>query len=537
MVWKLWNKLDKWGKERKQKTRKVPRYLVVYRVGPLFRQKRSYNSILQVLMPLASTSFPSPFITRFVAASHHTHRRPGGVCFFPCRACCGRTNEFTPRVAWLSSSSPILMYTLFIILAISMRLHWLGGLVASWRDSASASCQGSLPPPHFTMLYTACVSECHHPPSLRCIFPSWLEFIFIASTSSRKHHLLGLREAFCSLFVLFLPVGAALPAFLPGLDTHHPQRRLLSLNHRAIICFIPSYRSASLWQSRAIMAPRKGRAASTNPRPKKIPQPPQPPQPPKPERPLVLGPNDKQRKVKIVADQRVIDKPSSMVEFPMREWSLRLFLLDDEGNEHPGDVFTKVVYHLHPTFKNPVQTFTKSPFACTNEGWGEFEIGIDCYTTEKTKLAPIVHDLNFAETKYESVHTVVFKNPSQALQERLRETGPLPTDEDRPKKKSGLTGSKKSGQKYDYEKIAEALEKLEEEELLRVIQLINEHKGPNTYIRSDIDVDDLDEAGEFSIDLYTMPDLLTTKLWDHLTTHEPGHGVDPYGSAKKRQSE
>lgn len=27
-------------------------------------------------------------------------------------------------------------------------------------------------------------------------------------------------------------------------------------------------------------------------------------------------------------------------------------------------------------------------------------------------------------------------------------------------------------------------------------------------------VDDLREAGEFSIDLYTMPDALTTKLWD-----------------------
>ncbi|KAJ2979070.1 hypothetical protein NQ176_g3468 [Zarea fungicola] len=241
---------------------------------------------------------------------------------------------------------------------------------------------------------------------------------------------------------------------------------------------------------------RQTRAASVKPRNKKNTTHPQPVQ---------LGPNDQQRKVKVVTDQHVIDKPSPVAEFPMREWTLRLHLLDEDGNEHPGDVFTKVVYNLHPTFENPVQC------------WGEFEISIDCYTTEKTKLAPIIHDLNFLELKYESVHTVVFKNPSQALQERLRETGPLPTDEDRPKKKSGLSGSKKSSQKYDYEKIAEALEKLEEEDLLRVIQLINENKGPDTYIRSDVDVSDLLEAGEFSIDLYTMPDLLTTKLWDHLT--------------------
>jgi transcription initiation factor TFIID/TFIIF subunit len=157
--------------------------------------------------------------------------------------------------------------------------------------------------------------------------------------------------------------------------------------------------------------------------------------------------------------------------------------------------------------------FTKPPFECSNEGWGEFEIGIDCYTTEKTKLAPIITDLNFLENKYSSVHDVTFKNPSQALQERLRETGPLPNDEDRPRKKGvagsvGPGGKKGGSQKFDYEKIAEALQKLEEEDLLKVIQVINENKGPDTYIRSDI------EAGEFSIDLYTMPDALTTKLWE-----------------------
>lgn len=133
----------------------------------------------------------------------------------------------------------------------------------------------------------------------------------------------------------------------------------------------------------------------------------------------------------------------------------------------------------------PSLAFTKPPFLCSNEGWGEFEFSIDCYTTEKTKLAPIVQDLNFAEEKYEAIHVVTFKNPSQALQERLRDTGPLPNDEERQKKK-GAAG-KKGAQKHDYEKIAEALEKLDEEDLLRVIQLINENKGPDTYIRSDIE--------------------------------------------------
>lgn len=50
------------------------------------------------------------------------------------------------------------------------------------------------------------------------------------------------------------------------------------------------------------------------------------------------------------------DKPSPVTDFPMREWSLKLFLVDEEGNERPADVFTKVVYNLHPTFDNPTQS-------------------------------------------------------------------------------------------------------------------------------------------------------------------------------------
>lgn len=43
-----------------------------------------------------------------------------------------------------------------------------------------------------------------------------------------------------------------------------------------------------------------------------------------------------------------------MAGFPMRAWSMRIFLLDEEGNERPADMFTKVVYNLHPTFETPV---------------------------------------------------------------------------------------------------------------------------------------------------------------------------------------
>ena len=39
-------------------------------------------------------------------------------------------------------------------------------------------------------------------------------------------------------------------------------------------------------------------------------------------------------------------------------------------------------------------------------------------------------------------------------------------------------------------------------------------------------VNNLLEAGEFSIDLYTMPDVLTNKLWDFFVSKAPDSGTD-----------
>jgi len=44
---------------------------------------------------------------------------------------------------------------------------------------------------------------------------------------------------------------------------------------------------------------------------------------------------------------------------PLREWTVEVHLVDDNGNDKPARVFEKVVYNLHPTFPKPVQG--KSP--------------------------------------------------------------------------------------------------------------------------------------------------------------------------------
>jgi transcription initiation factor IIF auxiliary subunit len=115
--------------------------------------------------------------------------------------------------------------------------------------------------------------------------------------------------------------------------------------------------------------------------------------------------------------------------------------------------------------------------------------------------------LNFAAAQYENVHTLTFRNPSQALQQILRETGPLPSDEERKLKKADGGKKKKT---FDVEKMADGLVKLGEDDLLQVIQMVHDHKDENTYVQNNID------QGEFSVDLYTMPDILLKLLWDFL---------------------
>lgn len=111
---------------------------------------------------------------------------------------------------------------------------------------------------------------------------------------------------------------------------------------------------------------------------------------------------------------------------------------------------------------------------------------IDCYTTEKGGKQSLLHDLNFANPTYENIHTIQFKNPSQALQAILRETGPLPTDEDRKARKAQETTAKRK-KTYDLEKMADVIPRLNEDDLLHIIQLIHDNKNDDTYIMNNPD--------------------------------------------------
>ncbi|GAB1196953.1 hypothetical protein APSETT444_006233 [Aspergillus pseudonomiae] len=184
-------------------------------------------------------------------------------------------------------------------------------------------------------------------------------------------------------------------------------------------------------------------------------------------------------------------------------------------------------------FKNP-------PFRISEEGWGEFDMQI---TLHADKDHYVTHDLNFAQTRYESKHVIVsvsvlfvpahssskqtthtylqtFKNPKPALLAALRESGPVPGDENGVKSKrsaaseEGSKKKKRTEKSVDMDKLADGLQRLGEDDLLQVVQMVHDNKAPDSYTKNDV------EQGEFHVDLYTLPDTLIKMLWDF--TQEKG---------------
>ncbi|ESQ50662.1 hypothetical protein EUTSA_v10022830mg [Eutrema salsugineum] len=48
-------------------------------------------------------------------------------------------------------------------------------------------------------------------------------------------------------------------------------------------------------------------------------------------------------------------------------------------NEDLGVVIKKVIFHLHPSFKNPIRVVDSPPFTLSECGWGEFKIDITIF--------------------------------------------------------------------------------------------------------------------------------------------------------------
>ena len=79
------------------------------------------------------------------------------------------------------------------------------------------------------------------------------------------------------------------------------------------------------------------------------------------------------------------------------------------------------------------------------------------------------------------------------------------------------------------EKLADSLQRLGEEDLLQVVEMVHNNKTADTYTKNDVERKRCPrvlckyvlliqfEEGEFHVDLYTLPDTLVRMLWDFCT--------------------
>jgi transcription initiation factor IIF auxiliary subunit len=117
------------------------------------------------------------------------------------------------------------------------------------------------------------------------------------------------------------------------------------------------------------------------------------------------------------------------------------------------------------------------------------------------KTHTVSHDLNFTNARYETKQIITFKNPKGALLEALRNSGPIPgetvtngADASSKKRSSeiGVGGTQKKkkggdGKAIDMDKLAEGLQKLGEDDLLQVVQMVHDNKSEESWMRNDVE--------------------------------------------------
>ncbi len=237
----------------------------------------------------------------------------------------------------------------------------------------------------------------------------------------------------------------------------------------------------------------------------------------------------------------------------MRKWSISISLIDPSNHELPANIFDKVTYHLHPTFVNPNRSVKKPPFRIEEQGWGEFDMEITLFLADKAGERKLKHDLNFAKNKYEITHKIKVPTNKPGLNKLLAESGPVSginddfdiyenqqqhfqqqsnqqvqVQQQQPKKRinddftpvktskkpktvaeNNITPALIKGT-VDLEKLAQGLTKLNEDDLIGVVQMITDNRTNEMNIKNDV------EEGEFHMDLFTLPDGLLKSLWNYV---------------------
>ena len=175
-----------------------------------------------------------------------------------------------------------------------------------------------------------------------------------------------------------------------------------------------------------------------------------------------------------------------------------------QGNVRPDlKMAFPPLFRWHVRLLSCVTVIKKPPFRVAEDGWGEFELQIEMKDLSG-KTHSIVHDLNFANARYETKQIIAFKNPKGAMLDALRNSGTIPgesaaingadgTPAGGKKRTSEIGGGGAATQKkkkgdskaIDMDKLAEGLQKLGEDDLLQVVQMVHDNKSEDSWMRND----------------------------------------------------
>lgn len=227
-----------------------------------------------------------------------------------------------------------------------------------------------------------------------------------------------------------------------------------------------------------------------------------------------------QRKVRISTRQTVLENEEKIDGiFPMREWRISIHLVGQDGQLYPATVFDRVTYQLHETFANPKRVLTEPPFELVEKGWGEFEMRLTFRIAHGGGDQSVNYELHFrSPTSFQDVN-IQFPTNKKELVTKLAESGPVPQPAaaPQPEKRAGDSLEAKPKPKkpkvaikgsVDLERLSTGLEQLGEQDVLSIVQMISDNKTPEVYVKNDAD------AGEFHVDLFTLPNGLLKSMWD-----------------------
>lgn len=149
---------------------------------------------------------------------------------------------------------------------------------------------------------------------------------------------------------------------------------------------------------------------------------------------------------------------------------------------------------------------------------------ISVFFLEKAGERKVPHDLNFLKDSYETDHVIQVPLNKPILLAELEKSGSVEdTSATSAKRKTSLTGAVEPKPKkaktatvstmrgnVDLEKLAVGLTKLNEDDLVGVVQMISDNNTPEMNVTNNAD------DGEFIVDLYSLPDGLLKSLSDYV---------------------